>query len=306
MSSTKRNLFFIFWIILLIVVMAIIGFNFASPKSISVPQKSNDIVRIQVIINGEKVDFANSIYQDSDKSLVCNDELATKPMAFLANQNQILHLKWQDINGKIFLKNYGFENTGPFKDYLGIRIDMLPNIKPVSIFEEALPKPKKPYNLFVYTGDKFSYEQRDENSFLLKPFDRFLSEVDKKPVHESLDLITNAQVGLEDGKDLNESTFLKEVMDNTEPINSSQVQTPKAEFISDNPTQANQTPEQEEVIVDEEIIEITNEVISISDENSEDELLGNIVVFIQETEPTTKEIEDRFLNLNPYNKPKCE
>lgn len=285
--------------------MVVLGFNFASPLAISWPKENDDKVRIQVVINGNRVDFSNDEFQHTNKNIRCKDGLSSSPMFFADGIDQILYTKWEGVNGKIFLKNYGFENTAPFEGYLGIKINKFPNIEPVPITGDVLPEPEKPYNLYVYTGDKFNYQQKDESAFLTKPFDRFLAEEDKKSVHIGR-VITNAQIGINNGEDLNKSDFLRQEENSNDNEITIQENTPPIENKRPEPVE-NTEPQSsaQSVVTSEKSIQLeVTEKEELTD--SEAGIIGNIVVFIQEKEPSEKQVTDRFLNLTPYSPPQCK
>ncbi len=167
-DHTTRVLRAIIWVLAAALALAAIWLALAyafSPAAVRHPQATHYHFRLQVINDGEQVDFASAKFQEPEGT-VCTVALATEPIHFHDHLDQFAHIHWDHMTGGLLLKNYGWNFiTGP-DNTLGYRFDQLPRVIRVPIHGQALPAPSKDARYFVYTGDADSYQARDWNDFL--------------------------------------------------------------------------------------------------------------------------------------------
>lgn len=160
-----------------------------SPRGIMSPKIEHAHARVQLIIDGQSVDFGDQKYQETYDKGSCSAELPESPIHFHDNIDQFLHLHWKEMTGGMFLKNYGWNMIGGQDEILGYRFDELPNITTVKAYGNVLPELKKDTKLWAYTGDEGYYKERSIDDFINQDFETFF---DKKS------LINNEEVSVLD------------------------------------------------------------------------------------------------------------
>ena len=297
MSSAKRNIFYLIWVLLTIVVIGLLAFNFASPAHITFPSKEEQLIRFQLIIDDQQIDFAQFQFQEPNSAPLCSEELASRPFGFYQNHSQILNLHWDNVTGVEIMRNYGFNNTGPFTGYLGVRLDDFPKISPVSVHGDFLTTPQD-YMYYVYTGNQFRYSRRDPSEFLNTSIEKFIENDSRNSRNSWIGGVTaQAQISTNKGEDLEKELFLE-----TTESSTSTVAVPASDQSSKDKTDQKQT----EVEVDNRnstlferdvTIESPQTPTQVTESAQDVDVLGNIIVFIQKEEPSELEVTTRFLNL---------
>lgn len=147
-----------------------------SPGPIRNPKIEHAHVRVQLVVDGEAVNFGDQKYQETYDQSSCSADLPESPIHFHDNIDQFLHLHWKDMTGGMFLKYYGWNMIGGQNGLLGYRFDELPEIKSVKTYGNVLPELNKDNKLWVYTGDENDYKERSTDDFLKKDFETFFGK----------------------------------------------------------------------------------------------------------------------------------
>jgi hypothetical protein len=237
-----------------------------SPDYLRKPEVAHHHFRLQLIVEGSRINFADSNYQETYEKGICSGSLTETPIHFHDEEDQIVHIHWAGITGGQVLKYYGMNRIGGFDETLGYRIDETNWPQQIPIKGKIIPASNK--EMFVYSGTQEEYKKRDSKDFLNKDLETFFGKKSKlteareaektSSIFNNLWSIKTEAHGNGDGHDYNVST-----------------QEPKPVALTDSkPT----GPTQEEL---EEI----------------NDMIGNVVIFVQDKEPTQEQIQDRFNNL---------
>lgn len=163
--------------ILLVGVVAFTGFVFAvSPAAIRTPAYEHAHLRMQLVVNGEPVNFGDKKYQETYEKGQCSAALTATPIHLHDNVNQFAHLHWKDMTGGLVLKYYGWDLIGGPDGILGYRVDKFPNIEKVSIYSEVLPAFPEDARLWVYTGTADEYDEHTQEEFLAEDLETFFGK----------------------------------------------------------------------------------------------------------------------------------
>lgn len=146
-----------------------------SPAAIRQPLTDHKHIRLQVINNGQPVDFSKEPFQTPYQKDFCNAALTKEPFHFHDGKDQFIHLHWLRLTGGLLLKDYGWNFIGGTNDVLGYRFDKLPWTTPVAIHGRALPAPPAGTKYFIYTGNQSGYQERNWDEFLHQDLVTFLS-----------------------------------------------------------------------------------------------------------------------------------
>lgn len=233
------------------------------------PKVTHYHLRLVISIDGKLVNFGDKSFQEPYSKTICSGKLTDDPIHFHDSVDQVVHIHWQGISGGMLLKNYGLDYLGGNPDILGYRFDNLPELKSIPITAKILPKPADSDNLFVYTGDKDNFQKRSKDDFLQKDLEIFLKKSNLRQSNETVKSnIFSIPVGAHE-LDSKKSTSVEKSTIGLETSN-------------------NLLP-----------IKSEKELEAIND------LIGNIVIFIQKSEPNQQEIKDRFNNLTPLTDSVC-
>ncbi len=245
-----------------------------STNSINYPQVDHLHFRMQVVYHGEYVNLADSKFQQVYEKGQCTGALTENPIHLHDGKDQIIHIHWKDITGGQVLKYYGLNKIGGIDDILGFRLDSFsqlpPQIKAVKTHGNLLPKPEKNDIIYVYTGDTDNYQKRTESDLLNQNLETFFGQ--KSQLNQSfLSLPAFAHGG--------------------EPHAHADSLKPSVPASSDSTNITNTSADTTQP-TEEELKEINN-------------LIGNVVIFIQKDEPTETQIKDRFNHLEPLSPSTC-
>jgi hypothetical protein len=285
--------------VILILICVSVGALFAlTPTRLAYPKNDHFHLRMQYIFHGQAEDFSTPRYQTDYLKDVCNGSLTESPIHFHDNKDQITHLHWRGMTGGDMLKFYGLNKVGGLDGYMGYKLDEItkfpPKITPIPIHSQSLPKPNKDDQFFVYTGDKDKFDKKDFNDFTTKSLEEFLGK--NSTLREGLEAQEKqttfnpfGPIDAEAHAGITHQTFTEEQKHNlsekerkdTENRNNqvSQNQQSPAPTPTGNPSE-------------EELKQINN-------------LIGNIVLFVQPNEPTQDQIKARFQNLEPLGLSVC-
>jgi hypothetical protein len=317
MVKLINNLFKAIRILMLLLVLTGIilgGLYLATPKRFSQPTFEHLHFRMQYIYRGQAENFGSPRYQVDYLKDVCDGTLPESPVHFHDNKDQIVHIHWTSMTGGDVLKFYGLNKIGGLDSHMGLKFDQVfnfpPKLTPIPIHSQSLPKPSGEDKFFVYIGDKDSYRSKPLDNFLSQDLETFFGknsqireDIEKsqkkttinqtdtykthiKSVTDYLSLNAKAHSGVEHSnpteaqkheQDLIKAAKEQEAISN---LNNSIVQSNSS---SSSPT----LPKSEK-----ELTEINN-------------LIGNVVIFVQPTEPSDVQIKARFNNLEPLGLSAC-
>ena len=172
------------------------------------------------------------------------------------------------MTGDEVLKYYGLNKIGGFDDLMGVKLDVLLKFKytTIPIHGKNLPQPKAEDKIWVYSGDEKGFEKRDLNDFLKQDLETFLK--------------TDSKIRVQ---------FEEAVKEKQSLLDLSSIKVDAHSEIASIATPSGNTSSEP---TDKELKDINN-------------LLGNVVIFIQPQEPTTEQIQAKFDNLEPLSKSVC-
>jgi hypothetical protein len=249
-KSTKRKKIWPKIAIILGVLVGIVALIYVwlfttSPTAVRLPRLEHAHVRLQVLVDGVPVNFADHQFQ-THYAQACTDAIASEPIHFHDNKDQFMHLHWKGITGGLVLKNYGWNMVGGADDTLGYRFDQLPLPQRVPTHGNNLPALPAHAALWVYTGDETDHRERTTSDFIYQDLETFLGKAST----------VNAQAWLD------QLLFKKAVAHEGEAHDQA------------------------------ELAQINN-------------LLGNIVVFVQKDKPSGAAVTERFTKMEPLAESTC-
>jgi putative lipase involved disintegration of autophagic bodies len=258
----KKILILICLIVLILTICGLVVFV-STPNSIKYPQYDHAHFRLDYIYHGKAENFSSDKYQLGYSKDSCTADLAKEPFHFHDNKNNFVHLHWQSMTGGQVLKYYGFNKIDLIDQYLGIRLDLIPQLKInfTPIHANVLPKPTEKDKIYVYSGKPESYTKRELNDFLFQDLEKFF----------------------------NTKSSIKETLDKEKQINYFTIQAQAhSDEVEKTIVQSDANPPKTE----EELKEINN-------------LLGDVIIFVQESEPKPGEIKERLSKLEPLSLSTC-
>jgi hypothetical protein len=243
--------------LLVVFSLSLIGW-FLLQSVISSPHLNNPTLahyhlRLQLIIEGNQIDFSKSEFQESYDKNNCSAQITDEPIHFHDNNKQLLHVHWQGITGGEVLKYFGLNKIGGIDGVLGYRLDSLPKIEPISTKSSALPKPNSDSKMFIYKSKPDGFQQVSETNFLFDDLENTLKKSISRQQREANTTTSNP-------------FFIRAY---SQPQNS---------------------------IIPVELEGKLNEI---------NDLIGNIVIFIQKTEPAESQVSEKFNNLVPLTASVC-
>jgi hypothetical protein len=253
-------------VIILLIVVAFYGYFFVTtPPHIRNPKYEHHHFRTQLVVEGRAIDFGENKFQEPTPN-VCSGELAPTPIHFHDNLDQMTHVHWQGMTGGEFLKYYGWNFIAGNDKTLGYRFDEIIPRK-VGIHGRLLPQPSANAQYYVYIGDEHGYQQKDWNDFIYQDLEQFFGKQSRVPKSTSF---------------LNWFIPKASAHGDDEDSDSHEIPTmPGA------PANESKSPKSQE-----ELTRINN-------------LIGNVVIFVQEREPTDEQIKARFNKLVPLQDSIC-
>lgn len=145
-----------------------------SPASIQSPQLEHAHIRMQLIVDGKKINFGEDKFQQPYVKGQCNTDLSAEPIHFHDGKDQFVHIHWKGTTGGQVLKYYGANLIGGPDDSLGYRIENPFNISEVPVFGNQLPDLNQ--QLWVYSGSADNYTLRSTDEFLNEDFETFFGK----------------------------------------------------------------------------------------------------------------------------------
>ena len=166
---TTRILRWILGVTLVLVVGVALWYAYAyaiTPAALRRPVGTHYHFRMQIIVDGAPVDFADPKYQTILGQDICTAALTKEPVHFHDKLDQFVHIHWDHMTGAIVLKDFGWNFIGGTSRTLGYRFDQFPKLIRVPVHGQDLPKPPIGTHYYIYSGDESSYKTRDWNQFL--------------------------------------------------------------------------------------------------------------------------------------------
>lgn len=176
----KKMLIKIWAAILVIIIVISVGFYAAAytltPQNIKNPQHDHYHFRLQILLNGEAVDFSKDNFQKEYTPDLCTDNLTEDPIHFHDNRDQFVHIHWEGVTGGQLLKFYGWNEIGGIPGTLGFALSDLRNINNVGIHGNLLPQRPEGINYYVYTGDENGYIEKSWQDFIEQDLEVFFGK----------------------------------------------------------------------------------------------------------------------------------
>ena len=294
-----------------ILIFGLVGFFWVSPANITFPKKDHAHFRMQYIFHGKSENFAVEPYQQPYEKDQCNSELTTDPIHFHDSKNQIIHLHWTKITGGQVLKYYGLNLIGGQDDKLGIVAQdktRKQNFRPVQIHTKALPNPQVEDKIWIFSGDEKSSVERETKEFVNKDLESFFGMESQARKDEE-------KYGTTSFLDTIQGQIKVSAHNNSQ----SHTETPNTQNLAD--TAINTTDRTNELINQ---LQNSSSVSSSSSskpnygssvyggvQKTQEELkilnniLGNVVIFVQKDQPTAEQVKTQFAALEPLSNSVC-
>jgi hypothetical protein len=242
--------------ILVLAVTSGLSYAFASsPEAIRKPAFEHLHFRLMMSVDGKKINFADAKYQQGYSADNCNVGLTTSPIHFHDNKDQFVHIHWKNLTGGMVLKYYGLNRIGGVDGMLGTRFDHFPDLQTVPVHGIKVPQPKDSSNLYVYTGDEKSYQERQADDFLRQDLETFFNKQSNVKPDEAV-------------------SWLDRLF-------------PKAAAHAGHPHEPGQP---------------TGDIRDLEEIQN---LLGNVVIFVQPGKPSEQQIKQRFATMEPLSDSAC-
>lgn len=148
---------------------------YSTPPALRQPTTAHFHFRLQIIADGQAVNFADDKYQTDFNKDICNAELTKQPFHFHDKLDQFVHVHWDHMTGGLLLKNYGWNLIGGTNSTLGYRFDQKGKIVRVTTQGMQLPRAAKGDNYYIYSGDQNGYHQGKWSDFLSQDLKDFFA-----------------------------------------------------------------------------------------------------------------------------------
>jgi hypothetical protein len=294
-NPIKIILFKILLPLLILTILIIASIFFWTPSNLRFPEYDHSHFRMQYIFQGQAEDFGSPRYQVEYSKDSCTGDLPEQAIHFHDNRNHFVHLHWQKVTGGQVLKFYGLNKIDYINQNMGIRIDeaLKGKFNLIPTHSNALPKPKEGDQFYVYTGNAKEYKKRDIQEFLTQDLEKFFGvdssirktlEEDKKAKKVNwLEVTSQAHSGIEHADQTEAEKHDLEVAEQEKL---------KAEIDARN--NSNQLGQKTTPLpkTEEELKDINN-------------LLGDVIIFVQKEEPTIDQIKSRFDAMEPLSPSTC-
>lgn len=252
--------------VLLLVPLSYAGYVYASsPAVIRNPRLEHYHFRMQILVNGKAEDFSTQDYQTGYSKDQCNANLPEQPIHFHDNKDQFTHIHWEGMTGGMVMKYYGWNYISGMSNALGYKLDKLSDPQKVTTHGNYLPAVPNDAKFYIYTGDENGYQEKSFDDWKNQDLEQFFDKTSNFPAHEQ-----NKQTTL-----LNKM-FPKVQAHGNEDHSGSQL------------LGADDTIETEE----QKLTRINN-------------MIGNVVIFVQKDKPTDQQIKERFNKLEPLSDSTC-
>lgn len=243
------------------------GYVYAiSPSVVREPKLEHYHFRMQVLVNGKAENFAEDKYQQDYAKDQCSANLPEQPIHFHDGKDQFTHIHWEGMTGGMVMKYYGWNYIGGIDKALGYKLDDLKDVQKVNTHGNFLPAVPDDTKFYIFTGSESGYQEKSFDDWKNQDLEQFFDRKSNFPGH---DINTGATEQLS-------------MLDKLFP-------TASAHGMEDHSnSQATSSTETEE----EKRTRINN-------------LVGNVVIFVQKDKPSDQQIKDRFNNLEPLTDSTC-
>lgn len=255
-------------IILILLILPVIYGSYvylSSPAVVRSPKLEHYHFRMQILVDGMAEDFSQKNYQTGYVKDQCNANLPEQPIHFHDNKDQFTHIHWEGITGGMVMKYYGWNYIAGMNNALGYKLDDLKDIQKVTTHGNYLPAVPKEAKFYVYSGNDKEYKEKNFSDWVNQDLEKFFDTTSNSPAHK---------------------------INNGEQVNIINRIFPKASATGTHagpePTPATGEPESQE----EKLTRINN-------------MIGNVVIFVQKDKPTDQQIKDRFNKLEPLSDSTC-
>lgn len=292
---------------LVLLIGAVTGYMYASsPVAIRQPLLEHYHFRMQVLVDGKAEKFGDAKYQTGYSKDNCNVALPNMPIHFHDSKDQFVHIHWEGTTGGQVLKYYGWNFIGGINGSLGYRFDTFPRLHNVAIHGKVLPNIPDADKLYVYTGDTAGYKARTIDEFTGQDLEKFFGVTSNFPAHK-----------------LNQEKRKTSLLDNLK-----QWAFPTANALSSGdaavPGSPTPTTRSDSSSTDTGAPKVDNSLLHTDSSTTAptadmghgsmhsaeelkhiNNLLGNVVIFVQKDKPTDQQIKDRFNKLLPLTDSVC-
>ena len=264
--------------IILLLPILYVGYIFAvSPSVVRNPKLEHYHFRMQILVNGKAEDFSSKAYQTGYAKDQCNANLPEQPIHFHDNKDQFTHIHWEGMTGGMVMKYYGWTFIGGIRNALGYKLDKLSDPQKVTTHGDYLPVIPKDATFYIYTGDKNSYSERSFNDWKNQDLETFFGTTSNFPAHE-----------INQGKG-EQTTLLNKIF-------------PRANAHGTADDEDGDDGQTQPIILTPSPPPELPEEVRLTRINN---LIGNVVIFVQKDKPTDEQIKDRFNNLEPLTDSTC-
>ena len=245
-----------------------------TPENMRNPVIAHHHFRMQLIIDGEYINFGEDKYQEPYVEGLCDIGLTETPIHFHDGLDQFVHIHWDKITGGQVLKYYGLNLIGGNDNLLGYRIDEGLVPQEVGILGNLLPEPNVGSEMWVYIlTDDGEIQEKSSEDFLNQDLETFFGK--KSTLTEQRE---EAARDAFDWRNVNISAYAHGPEGHGGHSHGSKDDMENDMVHDSKPTQ-------------EELKVINN-------------LIGDVVIFIQNEEPTNEMVE-RFDNLVELQESSC-
>jgi hypothetical protein len=241
-----------------------------SSDNINYPKVDHIHFRMQYIYHGAAENFADSRYQEPYEKNQCSGRITESPIHFHDNVDQIVHVHWKNITGGQVLKYYGLNKIGGLDNLLGFRWDEIRQnyrLTNINIYGKLLPQPTAEDKIYIYTGEKGNFTKRSVEDWTEQTLEVFFNK--KSQLSAQFNILGSIEAQAQ-----------------TLPKTGQVQQASNSNTVLDSLTENQSQPSEDE------LEQINN-------------LLGNVVIFVQQDEPTEVEVANRFDMLQPLSLSTC-
>lgn len=275
-AKTSRRIYIksaaIFASLIILLLGSYVGYVFASsPGVIRDPKLEHYHFRMQVLVNGKAEDFGTKGYQTGYAKDQCNANLPEQPIHFHDNKDQFVHIHWEGMTGGMVMKYYGWNYIGGMDNALGYKLDKLSDPQKVTTHGNYLPSIPEDSKFFVYSGNVGEYKERKFDDWKNQDLEQFFNTTSNFPAHN---------MNKQQTSNIQDKIFPKAYAHGT------------ADDADGNDSENTTTTVQGAASDQEELKRINN-------------LVGNVVIFVQKDKPTDQQIKDRFNQLEPLSDSTC-
>lgn len=267
LTRKKFKLVIIIFVTLILVLVSYASYFYtASPEVIRNPKLEHYHFRMQILVDGKAENFAENKYQQDYAKNQCNANLPEQPIHFHDDKDQFTHIHWNGMTGGMVMKYYGWNYIGGINKALGYKLDNLKDIQKVNTHGNFLPTVPDGAEFFIYTGDENTYQEKSFDDWKNQDLEQFFKKASNFPGNK---------------EDNEQSSFWDKIF-------------PKAYAHGG---------------IDDGHEDVLAETLTVESEEEKltriNNLIGNVVIFVQQNKPSDQQIKDRFSDLEPLSNSTC-